>query len=136
MKTRISPWVWFFCFPPYPPCKRNPLRQTGQRQKEVGIVMTNFAFTPDTVQFEVGVPYRLHFTNNGSNDHSFSDSQLFASATIAAEDAGKIHDGTVEVPEGQIVDIRFVATKPGSYRFHCSHFLHASFGMRGTAIVQ
>lgn len=106
------------------------------KAKEVGIVMTNFAFTPDTVQFEIGVPYRLHFTNNGSSDHSFSDSQLFASATIAAEDAGKIHDGTVEVPEGQIVDIRFVATKPGSYRFHCSHFLHASFGMRGTAIVQ
>jgi plastocyanin len=43
--------------------------------------------------------------------------------------------GEVEVEGGQTVDVKFVPTVSGAYKFHCSHFLHASFGMTGDVVV-
>ena len=55
--------------------------------------------------------------------------------SIAPEDRSKVVDGTVEVDEGQTVAVRIEALRPGSYPFHGSHFLHASFGMTGSATI-
>ena len=99
-------------------------------------MMTNFSFMPKALQLRRNTPYRLHFVNNGSSDHSFDAPELFGAMMTAPDDRWKIKGGTVEVAEGKTVDVMVVPLAPGTYAFHCSHFLHATFGMRGNAIVQ
>ena len=50
-------------------------------------------------------------------------------------DQAKISKGTVELKKGETADIRLVAPAPGTYKLHCSHFLHTSFGMTGEIVV-
>jgi uncharacterized cupredoxin-like copper-binding protein len=90
---------------------------------------------PKTLQLRRNAPYRLHFLNNGSRDHNFDSSELFGAMMIAPEDRGKIENGEVEVPKGKSVDLMVVPLAAGSYPFHCSHLLHAMFGMRGQANI-
>lgn len=101
----------------------------------VGVVMTNFKFTPNELRFHHGTAYRLEFTNRGTSDHNFTSPEFFSAVSIAPEDRNKVVDGKVEVDEGQTVAVRVEALKPGSYPFHCSHFLHSSFGMTGNATI-
>jgi uncharacterized cupredoxin-like copper-binding protein len=102
----------------------------------VQVVMTNFAFTPKSPQFRSNTPYHLRLVNNSVHDHSFDASDFFAAVAIAPEDRFKIVAGKVEVEGGQAVDIRIIPVKPGTYEFHCSHFLHSTFGMTGEALIQ
>ncbi len=104
--------------------------------KEIDITMTNFAFVPDSLDLTTGVAYHLHFVNSGSSDHNFTSPKLFDRANIMPADAGKLHDGIIEVPTGGTIDVRLISEMPGTYEFHCSHFMHAMFGMRGHATVR
>jgi|ERR1043166_224108 plastocyanin len=101
----------------------------------LSVVMTNFKFTPNELRLHHGTAYRLEFTNRGTSDHNFTSPEFFSAVSVAPEDRSKVVDGTVEVDEGQTVSVRVEALKPGSYPFHCSHFLHASFGMTGSATI-
>ena len=38
--------------------------------------------------------------------------------------------------KGASVDVTFMPTRMGTYAFRCSHFLHATFGMTGNAVVE
>lgn len=107
----------------------------GAGAQPLSVVMTNFKFTPNELRFHHGTAYRLEFTNRGTSDHNFTSPEFFSAVSIAPEDRGKVVDGKVEVDEGQTVAVRVEALKPGSYPFHCSHFLHASFGMTGNATI-
>ena len=102
----------------------------------VTITMSNYAYAPATLELLAGSDYQLHFVNTSSKSHDFSAPELFAAGTIGADDRTKVKDGAVEVDEGATVDIRFTPTKKGSYKFRCTHFLHAGFGMTGTATVE
>ena len=44
--------------------------------------------------------------------------------------------GKIEIPSGQAVDIHLTPMAAGSYSIVCTHFLHQSFGMRGTALIE
>ena len=61
---------------------------------------------------------------------------LFADAAVAPDDQSKVVDGSIEVAGGQSIDVKFVPNTAGTYKFHCSHFLHSAFGMTGEAVVQ
>jgi plastocyanin len=102
----------------------------------ITISMSNFAYAPDKIEMLAGSDYQLHFVNTSSKGHDFSAPELFAAGTVAPDDAAKVKDGAVEVEGGQTVDVRFTATKKGTYPVRCTHFLHASFGMTGTATIQ
>ena len=102
----------------------------------VEVTMASYAFAPATLQFQKGMAYRLHLVNTSGKGHSFAGKAFFAAVDVAPEDKSKVADGDVEVDEGQAVDISFVAMTPGTYDFECSHFLHAGFGMKGTAVIQ
>jgi uncharacterized cupredoxin-like copper-binding protein len=106
------------------------------KAQSVEVDMANFMFTPSTLQFRANTPYRLRLVNRASHGHSFDAPELFAAAHIADGDQAKIFKGEIEVEGGQTVDVTFVPITRGTYRFHCSHFLHASFGMTGEAVVQ
>jgi len=107
-----------------------------ETSKAVEIDMSNYAFAPSALTFQSGQSYTLHLVNKSGKDHSFSSKAFFAAVDVAPADQSKIDGGEVEVDDGQSVDIAFTARTPGSYPFECSHFLHASFGMTGTAVIR
>jgi uncharacterized cupredoxin-like copper-binding protein len=109
--------------------------QTAPQQ--VTISLTNFAFTPDTLNLKANTAYRLHLTNDGTSGHNFAAKDFFASSSIAPADAAKVDkDGEIEVPKGASVDVTVTPTKAGSYDLTCTHFMHTTFGMKGQIVVQ
>lgn len=102
---------------------------------EIDVHLTNFHFTPDKIQMQHGEAYRLHLVNDASGGHNFDAGSFFAAAQIAPPDQARIKKGIVELKGGEAVDIRLVAPAAGTYKLHCSHFLHTSFGMTGEIVV-
>ena len=109
---------------------------TAQTPQALTVEMSNFKFNPSTLTLTRGRSYVLHFVNGASGGHDFVAREFFASATIAPEDRGKLKNGEVELSGGESADIRLIANTPGTYKSHCSHFMHSSFGMTGQIIVQ
>jgi uncharacterized cupredoxin-like copper-binding protein len=102
----------------------------------VNVELSNFKFTPSTLTFDHDQPYRLHLTNTSSGGHDFAAKELFAASTVPPEDAAKLKNGAIGLKSGQSADVRLVPMKAGSYGFRCTHFMHSSFGMTGTATVR
>lgn len=100
----------------------------------ITIHLSSFAFTPDQIRLRRGVPVRLQLVNDSSGGHNFSAPEFFAASTFPGGTAPP--DGKIDVPAGKTIDIVVVADRPGSYKLECTHFLHATFGMTGTIVVQ
>jgi uncharacterized cupredoxin-like copper-binding protein len=109
---------------------------TAQATATIPVQLSNFKFTPNQIVLEHGQPYVLRLMNAASGGHSFGAPSFFAGASVAAADQSLIRNGVIEVPAGQVREIHFVAPQPGQYALKCTHFLHASFGMKGTIVVQ
>lgn len=103
------------------------------RATEVEVVLTSFSFTPKTLRLRAGVPVRLTIRDE-KGGHNFAAPAFFAKAKIAPEDAAKIRRGKIELEGGDAVTIRLVPAA-GSYKLTCTHFLHTSFGMKGSIVV-
>jgi len=113
-----------------------PAGTDWSKAQTIGISLSDFSFAPANLQLHANQPYRLHLTNSSSHGHDFDAPVLFASAGIAPDDQSKVVDGSIEVGSGQSIDVKFVPNAAGTYKFHCSHFLHSAFGMTGEAVVQ
>ncbi|GAA0296465.1 hypothetical protein GCM10009087_02790 [Sphingomonas oligophenolica] len=100
------------------------------------IELSSFKFTPAATTLEHGTVYRLHLVNTSSGGHDFVAKEFFAGSTIAPEDRARVKGGSVDVDGGESVDIRLIPGAPGTYKLHCSHFMHSTFGMTGTITVQ
>jgi uncharacterized cupredoxin-like copper-binding protein len=100
------------------------------------IVLSNFSFAPSTLRLQRNMPVTLHLMNSASGGHAFSSPELFAAVMVAPEDRGKIMGGKIEIPAGGSVDITITPMNAGTYPIVCTHFLHQSFGMRGTALIE
>ena len=103
------------------------------RAAAVEIVLTSFSFTPDTLHLRAGVPVRLTI-RDAKGGHNFAAPKFFAAARIAPEDVGKVRGGKIELEGGEAVTIRMVPAA-GTYKLTCTHFLHTSFGMKGSIVV-
>jgi plastocyanin len=104
------------------------------RATAVEVVLKSFSFTPETLHLRAGVPVRLTIRDE-KGGHNFAAPQFFAKAKIAPEDAAKIRGGKIELEGGEAVTIRLVPAA-GSYKLTCTHFLHTSFGMKGSIVVE
>lgn len=113
-----------------------PAGTDWSKAQTINLAMSDFSFAPANLQLRANQPYRLHLTNSSTHGHDFDAPILFASAGVAPGDQSKVIDGSIEVGGGQTVDVEFVPTAAGTYKFHCSHFLHSTFGMHGEATVQ
>jgi plastocyanin len=109
---------------------------TAQPVPVIGISLTDYAFTPNTLSLNEGSSYRIAFTNNEAKDHNFSAPGFFGASQIAAGDQAKIKGGSVEVGSGQTVEINVTPSRAGSYAFICTHFMHSMMGMHGTITVK
>ena len=67
-----------------------PASVDWSKAEPVEIVMTNYSFTPKALQLRRNTPYRLHFVNNGSKDHSFDAPELFRAMVTAPDDRAKV----------------------------------------------
>ncbi len=101
----------------------------------IAVALTNFDFTPATIQMVHGRDYALTLSNRASGGHNFAAPTFFAAATVAPADRARIVDGTIEVPAGQSVTIHFVAPAAGRYKVRCTHTFHTMFGMKGAIVV-
>jgi uncharacterized cupredoxin-like copper-binding protein len=109
----------------------------AQAQEQVHISLTSYAFTPATITLKSGTTYRLHLTNDSTKTHDFTAAEFFAASTIAPADKAKLEeDSEIEVAAGESADLTLTPNRAGTYPLTCSHFLHASFGMKGTIVVQ
>jgi len=103
------------------------------RAASAEVVLKSFSFTPDTLHLRAGQPVRLTIRDI-KGGHNFAAPAFFKAARIAAEDAAKVRSGKIELERGDAVTIRLVP-EAGSYKLTCTHFLHTSFGMKGTIVV-
>lgn len=100
------------------------------------VTLTDYAFTPGTLDLKSGTAYQLHFVNSGSKDHNFSAPEFFTAAQIAPDDQAKVAKGQVGLGAGQAVDITVTPGNAGTYAVECTHFMHKMMGMHGTIVVQ
>jgi plastocyanin len=101
----------------------------------VTVEMTNFKFTPAQLQLAANTPVELVLRNDASGGHSFTAPQFFAAARLDPRSASFVHDGRVEVPAHQTVELT-VTPAAGQYPLKCSHTFHSMFGMNGTIVVR
>lgn len=107
--------------------------QSAQTEQAITIRLSNFAFAPNQLHLLVGVPIRLHLTNDSSGGHSFSAPTFFAASNYPS--GSPPPNGEFEIPAGGSVDITLVPRAAGTYRLECTHFLHDLFGMTGSIVV-
>lgn len=102
----------------------------------VDVQLTNFKFTPRTILLQSGRPYVLRLHNGSGGGHDFTAPDFFAASAIAAADRRLVSNGEVEVPPGQVREIRLTAPAPGSYKLKCTHSFHKLMGMSGRIVVR
>jgi len=111
------------------------------RAEPRNIRLSEFAFDPDSLTFEVGRPYRLTIENVGSSDHTFVSKGFFR-AIAAAELKGvgstvaTPYIEAIAVAPGEERELLFVPVRPGTYALKCTQPGHALFGMEGTITVR
>ena len=104
-------------------------------QERVVIDMISFKYKPASITLHHGQAYTLHFVNRARGGHNFAAKAFFAAAQVAPADRAKVSGGEVEVAGGAEVDVQLIATAPGRYAAHCSHFMHKILGMKAAIIV-
>lgn len=105
-----------------------PLPALADAPPRVEITLSNFKFAPDVIRLKAGQPVILHFVNEGSGGHNFAAPEFFKG--VAGVKGGKI-----ELAKGESRDVA-VTPRAGTYPVKCTHFLHTSFGMKGSIVVQ
>ena len=96
------------------------------------IDLANFRFMPRQVELAANRPVTLVLSNTSGSGHDFTAPEFFSSARIIA---GAAPGGKIGMPGRATRSITLVP-RAGTYRLHCSHFLHSSFGMTGTIVVR
>ncbi len=94
--------------------------------QRVEVVLANFSFTPAALHLKAGRPVTMHFVNQGSGGHNYSAPEFFGPA---------VPGGKVELKKGESRDVA-LTPRAGHYDVRCTHFLHTSFGMKGTIDVE
>ena len=95
------------------------------------IVMWSFGFSPKPLLLAAGRPVTLTFVNRSGSSHDFVAGAFFANSQILS---GDVMGGMVDLRGGETKTVRLIP-RAGTYRAHCSHFMHAMFGMTDQIIV-
>ena len=109
---------------------------TPQAPATINVQMSNFKFTPKTIVLDHGRPYVLRLHNASDGGHDFTAPTFFAASRVAAEDRRLVAEGEVEVPPGQVREVRLTAPAAGTFKLKCTHSMHKFFGMSGKIVVR
>jgi plastocyanin len=108
----------------------------AQQATKTEVVLANFSFAPEELHLHAGQSTTIHFVNNGSGGHDFTAAEFFAAATMDAANRARIGGakGRVSLGKDESVDVTLIP-RAGTYKAHCSHFMHSSLGMTGKIVV-
>ncbi|WP_158581934.1 cupredoxin domain-containing protein [Sphingomonas edaphi] len=109
---------------------------SAQQPAVVEIHLTNFRFAPNPVMLDHGRTYVLRLVNNASNGHDFTARDFFAASAMTSDERSRVTDGKIEVPPGQVREVRLSAPASGTFPLKCSHAFHKAFGMKGKIVVR
>lgn len=103
---------------------------------KVTVTLANFSFTPADLHLHAGQPVTIHFVNDGSGGHDFTAAEFFAAATMDAANRARVDGakGRVSLGKGESRDVT-LTPRAGTYKVHCSHFMHSTMGMTGKLVV-
>jgi plastocyanin len=96
------------------------------------INLASYSFTPNPIQLAAGKLVTLTIVNQSGKGHDFTAKEFFAASAITK---GAAPDGKVELAAHETKSIT-LTPRAGSYLVHCSHFLHASMGMKAEIVVR
>lgn len=103
----------------------------------VDVTLSNFRFAPGAIELVHGRQYALHLVNATGGGHDFSARKFFAAAAMTSDQRQLVvGGGEVELKGYEEKTVVFIAPEPGTYEFHCGHFMHAALGMTGRIQVQ
>jgi plastocyanin len=95
------------------------------------VAVANFSFSPHPIRLVAGRPVTLVFANRSGSGHDFTAKRFFASSRIIS---GSAPGGEIELGGHETRTITLVPAA-GTYKAHCSHFLHSTMGMTDSIIV-
>jgi len=96
------------------------------------VVVWSFGFAPHPIQLVAGRPVTLTFANRSGSSHDFSARNFFRNAQILA---GAAAEGEIDLKPYETRTITLVP-RTGTYKAHCSHFMHKQLGMSDLIIVR
>ena len=103
----------------------------AQTAPQVTITVWSFGFAPRPIHLAAGRPVTLIFANRSGSSHDFTANAFFARSTITA---GAAPGGEIELRGHETKSVTLIP-RAGTYTAHCSHFLHAPFGMTDEIVV-
>ena len=95
------------------------------------IQLASFSYAPSPIHLKAGKPVTLTFVNRAGGGHDFTAKEFFASSSITA---GSAPGGEVDLKAHQTKTVTLVP-HAGTYKVHCSHFMHSTMGMHSTIVV-
>jgi uncharacterized cupredoxin-like copper-binding protein len=111
------------------------------KMETLTVKLSEHKFTPSTLVFKTGTPYKLQIRNVGSMKHYFVSEDFFkAIATRKIQSSeGEIkapHLTSIEVFPDRAVDLYFVPVKKGRYSLICTIQGHAESGITGNIVIE
>ncbi|WP_340267823.1 cupredoxin domain-containing protein [Sphingobium mellinum] len=113
-----------------------PVADNWANARPLTVTLSSFRFEPSDIRLDHGVAYDLRLANRSTGGHDFASPAFFAQAQLRSDDMAKVRNGRIEVDGGDSVEIHLIAPAPGTYKVHCTHFMHSAFGMTGHIIVR
>jgi len=102
----------------------------------VNVQLTEYKFIPMQIDLKVGQAYVLHLVNTGGKTHDFNAKAFFAAVALAPASTGRVHNGDVELDQGESADIALTPQRAGVYPLKCTEPFHEMLGMKGQIVVQ
>ena len=91
----------------------------------------SFSFAPQPIRLAANRPVTMVFANRSGSGHDFTAAKFFRNATMVS---GAVPNGEIELAPHQTRSITLIP-RAGTYKAHCSHFLHKQMGMQDLVIV-
>lgn len=108
----------------------------AQEPAVVQIHLANFRFSPNPIMLHHGRAYVLRLVNDARGGHDFTAKDFFVASAMTSAERARVADGEIEVPPGQVREVRLTAPASGTYSLKCSHAFHKAFGMKGKIVVR
>ena len=96
------------------------------------INVASYSYAPNPIQLAAGKPVTLTIVNQSGKGHDFTAKEFFAASMITA---GAAPGGKIELASHETKTVT-LTPRAGTYPVHCSHFLHASMGMKAEIVVR
>ncbi len=111
------------------------------RAETLTVVLSEYAFSPGTLTFRAGTPYRLRIENGGNSTHFFVSDGFFKAIApgrliTRSGETAQPYLKSIALAPGEVKDLEFVPVRTGVYELECTAPLHAAFGMHGTILIR